>query len=212
MRRTAVALTAMVMTLTGCGGSTQKAQPAVTSTTSLLPTTTTTAGSSPTTAAGATTSTAASSGLPVPVGTQPYKVERSVKVPPAAKLTAVRAGTQDGFDRVVFDFAGALPGTETVSYVAGLSEDGSGAPVTVRGTAYLKVVFSVAEAHNVDGTPSFPQGRRVDPGLAAVKEVALLGDYEGYVSFGLGLVGKVGFRVFELSNPSRVVIDVARTP
>ncbi len=140
---------------------------------------------------------------------QPYTAKRAETVPPAARLSGVRTGRQEGYDRIVFDFSGALPGSESVQYVAQVTQDGSGAPVALNGQAFLKVVFSVAEAHDGRGALSIPQGRRFDPGLSTVKEVALAGDFEGYVTFGLGLAGKVGFRVFELSNPSRVVIDVA---
>ena len=130
-------------------------------------------------------------------------------MPPAARVTEVRTGRHDGYDRIVFDFDGALPGSESVQYVAGVTQDGSGAPVSLNGQAFLRVVFSVAEAHDAAGSSSIRQGRRFDPGLPTIKEVALAGDFEGYVTFGIGLSGKVGLRVFELSNPSRVVIDVA---
>lgn len=167
--------------------------------------------SSPTSApgAGATTSTTSSPSLGAPVGTQAYTAKRAQKVPPAARVTGVRTGAQDGYDRVVFDFEGALPGSESVQYVSGLTQDGSGAPVPLNGQAFLKVVFSVTEAHGAGGASSIPQGTRVDPGLPTVKEVALAADFEGYVTFGIGLSGKAGFRVFELSNPTRVVVDVA---
>lgn len=181
--------------------------------TTLIPGSTTSPTSPPATtsptspATGVTTSTAPRLG--VPVGMQPHTAKRAETVPPAARLTGVRTGRHEGYDRIVFDFSGALPGSESVQYVARVTQDGSGAPVQLNGQAFLKVVFSVAEAHDGSGALSIPQGRRFDPGLTTVKEVALAGDFEGYVSFGLGLAGKVGFRVFELSNPSRVVVDVA---
>ena len=51
-------------------------------------------------------------------------------------------------------------------------------------------------------TPRFPTLRQVKFG----------GDFEGYVSAGLGLADRVGFRVFTLTNPYRVVVDVAHQP
>ena len=44
------------------------------------------------------------------------------------------------------------------------------------------------------------------PNLLQVKKT---GDFEGTVSFGLGLRRMTGFRVFRLTDPTRVVIDVA---
>ncbi len=170
-----------------------------------LPGSPTSATSTP--ANGVTTSTAPALG--VPAGVQPYTATRAQVVPPAATPSGLRTAPQDGYDRIVFDFSGALPGSDSAQYVGGVTQDGSGAPVPLSGQAFLKVVFSVAEAHDAGGALSFPQGKRFDPGLTTIKEVVLAGDFEGHVSFGLGLAGKVGFRVFELSNPSRVVVDVA---
>lgn len=212
--RNGVVLLTAALALVACGGGSGQSGAVATSTpsateparqTTMLPGSTT--GPTTTPASGVTTSTPPPLG--VPVGVQPYNAQRAQEVPPAATLTGVRTGPQGGYDRIVFDFSGALPGSESVQYVAGVTQDGSGAPVPLEGQAFLKVVFSVAEAHDGGGALSFPQGTRFDPGLTAVKDVALAGDYEGYVSFGLGLAGKVGFRVFELSNPSRVVVDVA---
>lgn len=214
MGRTRVGLVVVLLAigLAQCGRSDNAGPPAPTSTTGTTAVqTATTAASTSTSVRGAPTSTAPDS-LGAPTGTAPYRTSRPATVPPAARLSGVRTGAQPGYDRVVFDFSGALPGSESVEYVAALQADGSGAPVSVPGRAFLKVVFSIAEAHNADGSASFPQGRRIDAGLTTLKEVALIGDFEGYVTFGLGLAGKVGFRVFELANPSRVVIDVARAP
>ena len=41
-----------------------------------------------------------------------------------------------------------------------------------------------------------------------LRQVKLAGDFEGVVTFGLGLKAKTGFRVFRLTNPTRVVVDV----
>ncbi len=213
--RNGVVLLTAALVLVACRGGSGRDGPVATSVPSstepTVPTTPvpgSTAGATSTTpTAGVTTSTAPSLG--VPVGVQPYTAMRAQVVPPAATLTGVRTGPQDGYDRIVFDFSGALPGSDSVQYVAGVTQDGSGAPVPLGGQAFLKVVFSVAQAHDGGGAPSFPQGNRFDPGLTTVKEVVLAGDFDGHVSFGLGLAGKVGFRVFELSSPSRVVVDVA---
>ncbi len=47
-------------------------------------------------------------------------------------------------------------------------------------------------------TPSHPE----------LLTVAAAGDFEGVLSFGIGLAGQGGYHVFTLTNPSRVVIDV----
>ena len=122
-------------------------------------------------------------------------------------LVDVRAARHPGFDRVVFEFRGAVP-EHTVRYVDRLVEDGSGNPVSVAGTADLEVVFHGANAHTEDGTPSVSP-RRFSPGLTAVKEVAQIGDFEAVVSYGIGLDRRRPLTVSTLSGPSRLVIDVS---
>jgi hypothetical protein len=122
-------------------------------------------------------------------------------------LADVRAAGHPGFDRVVFEFRGAVP-EHTVRYVDQLVEDGSGRPVSVAGTADLEVVFHGANAHEEDGTPSVGPGRS-SPDLAAVKEVARTGDFEAVVGYGIGVDRRRPVAVSTLSGPSRLVIDVS---
>jgi len=125
----------------------------------------------------------------------------------APTLTDVRAGGHTGFDRVVFEFRGAVP-EHRVRYVKQLVQDGSGKPVSVAGTADLEVVFHGANAHEDDGTPTVSP-RRFSTGLPAVKEIAQIGDFEAVVTYGIGVDSKRPIKVSTLSNPSRLVIDVS---
>lgn len=127
----------------------------------------------------------------------------------APTLTDVRAGGHTGFDRVVFEFRGAVP-THRVGYVDQLVQDGSGRPVAVAGAADLEVVFQGANAHRQDGSPTISP-RRFSTGLPAVKEVAQIGDFEAVVTYGIGVDRKRPLKVSTLSNPSRLVIDVSTT-
>ena len=124
-------------------------------------------------------------------------------------LIDVRAGTHTGYDRVVFEFRGAVP-EHRVGYVDQLVEDGTGDPVSVAGDADLEVVFQGANAHEENGSPTVSP-RRFSPGLPAVKEVAQLGDFEAVVSYGIGVDQRRPIQVSTLSDPSRLVIDIATT-
>src|SRR2546430_1796817 len=117
------------------------------------------------------------------------------------QLVNVRTGRHHAYDRVVFDFTGGTPGYR-VAYEP-LVGQGSGNPIPLAGNASLVVVFNPANAHGYDIT------RTLDPNLPTLKQLKFGGDFEGYVGAGLGLSGMVGFRVFALHNPDRVVIDVA---
>jgi hypothetical protein len=125
----------------------------------------------------------------------------------APTLVDVRAGRHPDFDRVVFEFRGAVP-QHRIDYVDQLVQDGSGDPVAVDGAADLEVVFQGANAHDVDGTPTVSP-RRFSPGLPAVKELAQVGDFEAVVSYGIGVDRERPITVSTLSGPSRLVVDIS---
>jgi hypothetical protein len=121
------------------------------------------------------------------------------------QLLAVDVGQHDGFDRVVFRFSSAAPGYN-ISYVDKVTADPSDAPIALQGNAFIFVAVHSIASTNV-GAPAAPQGRQT-PGFPQLKEIAGAGDFEGTVSFGLGLASKGGFRAFVLTGPDRLVIDV----
>jgi hypothetical protein len=127
----------------------------------------------------------------------------------APTLVDVRAGRHPGFDRVVFEFSGAVP-EHRIGYVDRLVQDGSGFPVSVAGAADLEVVFQGANAHDERGKPTISP-RQFSPDLTAVKEVAQIGDFEAVVSYGIGIDRRRPIEVSSLSGPSRLVIDVPTT-
>src|SRR4029453_19500617 len=47
------------------------------------------------------------------------------------------------------------------------------------------------------------------PDFPALREVSAPGSFEGQTTAGVGVTGKVGFRVLELTGPTRIVIDLA---
>jgi hypothetical protein len=137
----------------------------------------------------------------------PVTVTHHPAVPPVPVLTGVRYAehSRDGYDRIVFDLGGALPGY-SVKYVSQVRADPSGKPVSVPGHRHLLVVMNPAQAHRDDGTATVTGIHHID--LPTLKSYAVVGDYEGYVSVALGLDHVAGFRVGEL--PGRLYIDLAR--
>ena len=137
------------------------------------------------------------------------KAQRSIALALTATpvIREIRAASHVGFDRVVFEFDGPLPARRDVSFVPEIIADGSGLPVPIVGKALLSVSFSHATNHDDNGTVFTPE--RITMGLPNVIQVVRSGDFEGVLSFGIGLVKRQPFNVFTLLNPSRVVIDVA---
>jgi LPXTG-motif cell wall-anchored protein len=136
--------------------------------------------------------------------TQPRVVEH----PPvgSATLTGLRAGRHASFDRVVFQLDGPIP-SYSVRYVPVVHLDGSGEPLQLRGAAFLEVVVR-APTHDQDGRPVL-RPTRLRPDFPVLREVKVPGSFEGQTTAGIGVTSRVGFRVLELANPTRIAVDLA---
>jgi hypothetical protein len=123
-------------------------------------------------------------------------------------LVAIRAAhhaeTSPKYDRVVFEFSGAVP-LLRIEYVKELIGDGSGLPVPIAGRSILLVQFTPARAHSDGGQATAPN--RMAPNLPLVKAIVSAGDFEGVVAYGIGLGRKVHTRILTMDNPNRLVID-----
>jgi hypothetical protein len=126
----------------------------------------------------------------------------------AVILMDVRVAGHKNFDRVVFEFAGdRMPGYR-VEYLTRRSEEcGSGQPVRVGGSEQILLALSPAKAHNDDGSATIKERVRL-PRLKMLQEMRVVCDYEGEVEWLLGLTARRQYRVLELSNPTRLVLDV----
>lgn len=148
------------------------------------------------------TAAAATRDLPAPTATAPVAVNHSPGS--AATVTGIRSGRHPGYDRIVLDLSGPAP-SWSVRYVPRIVQDGSGRPLSLQGRAFLQIVVHPATGHAVSRAPQ-------RPALPTLQEVRLAGDFEGYVTVGVGLADRVGFRAFELTSPRRLVVDVAHVP
>jgi len=171
----------------------------------------------------ATSGSASTTAAPTPLPTQPAATDLGAfscldhsggaDSGPAMQLTAMRVAHQTGFDRIVFEFAPQAGATThipayTVSRQASAKfiKDPSGLPVTMRGSAGLRIVF-----HGASGATSYSGSRDQIVNLPVVQEVEQLGDFEAVLSWGAGLSQASCIRTLELPNPTRLVIDV-QTP
>jgi hypothetical protein len=138
--------------------------------------------------------------------TGPVTVAHQPAVPPVPVVTGIRSAAhpEQGYDRIVFDIPGALPGY-TAKYVTKVVADGSGNPIAVPGKSYLLVVLNPAQAHRADGGATVSGVHALN--LPEIKGYAVAGDYEGYVSIAIGVADKAGYRIGELSG--RLYIDFA---
>jgi hypothetical protein len=125
-----------------------------------------------------------------------------------AYLTAIRVARHSGYDRVVFQFSGQLP-RHDVSVVNSVVSDPVGDELPLAGQAYLHVVFLGASAYCWTSAHSTYSGPSVlTPFYPELLVISKAGDFEGTLSFGIGLAARGGYHVSTLTNPYRVVIDV----
>jgi hypothetical protein len=127
--------------------------------------------------------------------------------PVVPTLIQISAAHHPGFDRLVFQFKGGLPTQRSARYVSRVTADPSGLPVSVVGSALLQVTLSPATGHNSQGLVTYGPTQRTYP-LPELIQVVKAGDFESVLSFGVGLAKAEPFRMYTLTNPSRVVIDV----
>jgi hypothetical protein len=155
-----------------------------------------------------TTAAGAATDLGPPTSTAPQVNNRYGL---GATLVGVRVGRHTDYDRAVFDLRGAVPGWN-VRYVAALIQDQSGARLPLRGPDVLRVALLGVAAHDPQGRSTLKTPSTLTPEFPTLRQVRIAGDFEAIVSLGLGLRDRVGFRVFALTNPTRVVVDVAHQP
>jgi len=141
-------------------------------------------------------------------GTAGIVEKKSPNAEPAL-LKAVRTGNHESFDRVVFEFEGnAIPGYH-IEYVDKPVRDcGQGAVVPISGDGFLLVRLQPANAHNESGEATV-RNRQQNPNLPILKELKLICDFEADVQWILGVSSPNRYRVLELTNPARLVVDIA---
>ncbi|HYG61033.1 MAG TPA: hypothetical protein VEL74_00505 [Thermoanaerobaculia bacterium] len=127
---------------------------------------------------------------------------------PPATLRDVRTARQAGFDRVVFEFAGgALPGYHLEYIDKPVRQCGSGEPVPLAGDAWLQVRLVPAYAHT-DAGQATVQERERHLDYPVLRELESTCDFEAHVEWVLGVASPNRYRVLELSDPTRLVVDV----
>lgn len=122
-------------------------------------------------------------------------------------LTDVRVAQHESFDRIVLEFSGTGPPGWSVNYVNEAVLDGTGDSVTLDGDSVLDIYAS----HTTWPASDYYGGPRHVAPLDGgdVTDVYVGGTFEGYTQVLAGIDGaRVPFRVFALTDPSRLVVDV----
>ena len=121
-----------------------------------------------------------------------------------ANVTRARASSSSGFDRFVLEFDGPVPSyTVKPSSTATFTQDPSGQQLQLAGAAGIKITLNGSTISSQFADPA-----DVTYAYPVLKESRRLGDFEGTLSWGLGLARPSCFRAFVLSAPGRLVVDL----
>ncbi len=124
-------------------------------------------------------------------------------------LMDVRVGEHGGYDRVVLEFSGSGTPGWAVGYVDEAVLDGSGEDVTLDGGAVLDI-YASGTTYPADDGEAYDGPRQFEPGDGGeVEDIYVGGTFEGYTQVLVGIDDDpVPFRVFALTGPPRLVVDV----
>lgn len=124
------------------------------------------------------------------------------------RLWRIRVGRHHGFDRVVFQFIGGRP-SYAVRYRAVPASRGSGAPIQFGGTTALQIDLDARTRTGYPDLPlTFTPTAMIRAGFPTLRTVRYGGAQDGWAAFAAGVKGRTGFRVLEMANPPRLVVDV----
>lgn len=128
--------------------------------------------------------------------------------PGVAVLREVRTARNEGFDRIVFEFAGEYVPPFAISYVdRPVRSCGSGETVPLPGDAWLEIRLEPAAAHTEEGEPTI-EDRQRSPRLPVLLGLTLTCDFEAVVTWVAAVAAPNRYRVLQLSAPPRLVVDL----
>jgi hypothetical protein len=90
------------------------------------------------------------------------------------------------YQRISFYFRGSFP-SYRFQYVPSVLSDGRGSPIPLQGNAFLRMVFVDAQAHDDSGAATVQVSPPASIGFKNLKSYGQAGDYEGYLTYGLGI-------------------------
>ncbi len=208
-----VIATCLAVLLVGCGdGSGAGGTTSSLGSTTTSPTTPTT-GVVTTTAPRMTTTSTEQALEPVGnPGTAPYLTSGFPGSGETAHLTGVRVGSHEGFERLVFEFAGGPTPEYRVEYVdPPIVKSPSGNEIDVLGDAFVSITMSPATGFEVVGEdlmPTYEGPERIRAGTTSViQEVVRTEDFENVTAWVVGLDEALPFGAAGFEDPSRLVID-----
>jgi hypothetical protein len=200
------AIVVLAFALSGCGSGSNDDGAASPATTSTSPTTTSTSPPSTQTVPDC---------MPSPDASTSPRKSSANENRETMYLTNVTLGTDECTAKVVFELEKRAPGPGfEVSYQPASTakiEDASGNPIEIDGDAFLVVKLTPAMTAKIDGdqvTKTYTGPRRLG-GTDPITEVVKTGDFEGVVTWVIGLDSKRPFTTN--ASDSELVVEIDRS-
>ena len=103
-----------------------------------------------------------------------------------AIYTGDHAGEEPPYQRIAFYFREGFP-EYNLQYVRSVTGEATGEPISLEGNAFLRIGFVNAQAHDDAGESTVAVAPANSIGFQNIKSYASAGDFEGHVTYGLGL-------------------------
>ncbi|WP_156837174.1 AMIN-like domain-containing (lipo)protein [Nesterenkonia alba] len=123
------------------------------------------------------------------------------------QLTEIRHGVHEGYERVVFEYAGPGAVSYRAEYVDEVSTLGVGEPVDIAGEAILQIDINGPNPQDqAIGTGHYLQDQGV-----RIADLYVQGPFEGHSQYAVGVDTERPFHIFTLEDDDRlrVVVDIA---
>jgi hypothetical protein len=138
-------------------------------------------------------------------------------IAPSDRLTGVAVAPGVGVDKIVFTFgpstgipSGTDPTGEVKPTAPPFMQGGSGEPVQVDGHRFVAVTFRGMAIADEQGNPSYTGPSDIKPNALAVRELVLVDNFEGVVTWLVGVDGPGCVAVSRLTGPDRIVVAVTQ--
>lgn len=127
--------------------------------------------------------------------------------PSVGSLCKIRVGRQKGFDRIVLEFDGGKP-EYIIQYLPSniYSTDAGDEEIKFAGKVFMQIsLYGMRHMGDLScQLQSYPKGKLKLPSVQQINEEVW---FEGIRDFLIGVKSKKPFRIQELTNPSRLIID-----
>ena len=128
--------------------------------------------------------------------------------PVHSQLVDVRVGEHDGYDRVVFEFDGPVPEYILSQASPPYTEDPSGLPIEVNGSAAWQLVLLGGTRVTPDYDTTYDGPLSFERDFEKLVHLVEAGDFEAVSTWYIGMSRQSCARIQALDDPTRLVIDI----